>query len=200
MGGINEVKLGAACGYHAAPILCAAKKKKTPLLGGLNEMKLGQHDKYHATPLLSIENPPVVGGNNPAQTRRCVDFTPPRFCRCWKESPPNDEGDKKSSNGVVCGMHTARSHLEGQTRQCVGCTLPHSHLEGQTRWCVGCTPPCWPLEQWCRREGAQMPSSPPMVSPFSLLPPLPSPSYSFFCPPRSLGLHDVAFKIGRAHV
>ena len=38
-----------------------------------------------------------------------------------------------------------------------------------------------------------MPSSPPTVSPFSLLPPLPSPSYSFFCPPRSLGLRDVAF-------
>ena len=36
-----------------------------------------------------------------------------------------------------------------------------------------------------------MPSSPPTVSPFSLLPPLPSPSYSFFCPPRSLGLRDV---------
>ena len=94
-------------------------------------------------------------------------------------------------------MHTAHSHLEGQTRQCVGCTPPHSHLEGQMRWCVGCTPPCWPLEQRCRREGAQMPSSPPMVSPFSLLPPLPSPSYSFFCPPRSLGLHDVAFNSRR---
>ena len=38
-----------------------------------------------------------------------------------------------------------------------------------------------------------MPSSPPAVSPFSLLPPLPSPSYSFFCPPRSLSLRDVAF-------
>ena len=42
-----------------------------------------------------------------------------------------------------------------------------------------------------------MPSSPPTVSSFSLLPPLPSPSYSFFCPPRSLGLRDVAFNSGR---
>ena len=42
-----------------------------------------------------------------------------------------------------------------------------------------------------------MPSSPPTVSPFSLLPPLPSPSYSFFCPPRSLSLRDVAFDSGR---
>ena len=42
-----------------------------------------------------------------------------------------------------------------------------------------------------------MPSSPPAVSPFSLLPPLSSPSYSFFCPPRSLGLHDVVFNSGR---
>ena len=42
-----------------------------------------------------------------------------------------------------------------------------------------------------------MPSSPPAVSSFSLLPPLPSPSYSFFCPPRSLSLRDVAFDSGR---
>ena len=105
MGGINEVKLGVACGYHAAPILCAAKKENPPLLGGLNEMKLGWHDKYHAAPLLLIENPPIVGGNNPAQMRQRVDFTPPCFCRCWKESPPNDEGDKKA-----------------RTERCVGCT------------------------------------------------------------------------------
>ena len=42
-----------------------------------------------------------------------------------------------------------------------------------------------------------MPSSPPTVSPFSLLPPLSSPSYTFFCPPHSLGLCDVAFDSGR---
>ena len=74
-------------------------------MGGLNEMKLRQHDKYHAAPLLLIENPPVVGGNNPAWTRRHVDFTPPYFCCCWKESPPNNEGDKKA-----------------QMEWCVGCT------------------------------------------------------------------------------
>jgi len=38
---------------------------------------------------------------------------------------------------------------------------------------------------------------PPAVSSFSLLTPLPSPSYSLCCPPRSLGLRDVAFDGGR---
>jgi hypothetical protein len=56
LGGINEVKLGAACGYHAAPVVWAAKKNP-PSLGGLNEIKLGQCDEYH-TALLLMENPP----------------------------------------------------------------------------------------------------------------------------------------------
>ena len=50
MGGINEVKLGVAYGYYAAPIIYVTKKK--PLsLGGLNETKLGQCDGYHAAPI-----------------------------------------------------------------------------------------------------------------------------------------------------
>ena len=136
--------------------------------------------------------------------RQRVDFTPPRSCCYWKESPPLFGGDKKSLNQVVCGLHTTRSHLAGQTRRCVGCTpsrlhlkgwtrqrvgcmlprlclesqmrrcvgctLPHWHLEGWTRQCVGSTPPRWPLEQHYRREGAQMPSSPPAVSLFLSFP------------------------------
>jgi hypothetical protein len=59
LGGINKVKLGAACGYHATPVIWAAKKKTLPMMGGLNEIKLGQCDEYHTAPS-SMENPPSI--------------------------------------------------------------------------------------------------------------------------------------------
>jgi hypothetical protein len=110
-------------------------------------------------------------------------------------TPPHSCLESRTKRCVGCTP--PRSHLESQTRRCVGCTPPRWHLEGRTRRRVGSTPPRWPLERCYRREGAQTPSSPPAVSPFSLLPPLPSPSYSLFCAPHSLGLRDVAFDGGR---
>jgi len=89
----------------------------------------------------------------------------------WKESPQNKGGDKRCSNGAACGMHTARSHLEGQTR-----------------WCVGCTPPRWSLERRCRRDGAQMCSLPTRGSLFLLLLLLPLPPFHFLIPSTSSSL------------
>ena len=103
-----------------------------------------------------------------------MDFTLPRSCCYWKESPPSFGGDKKSLNRVVCGLHTTRSHLAGQTRCCVGCTLsrlflkgqmrqrvgcmpPHLCLESRTRRCVGCTLPRWHLEGRTRRHVGSTP-------------------------------------------
>jgi len=40
LGEINEVKLGAARGYHAAPVVCAVKKKNPPL-GGIIQLERG---------------------------------------------------------------------------------------------------------------------------------------------------------------
>ena len=77
IGGINEVKLGAACGYHTAPSSVLQKKEKPPSIGGLNEMKSGQCDGYHTAPLLLIKNPPqTIEGDRNARMERCVGCTP----------------------------------------------------------------------------------------------------------------------------
>ena len=117
------MKLGAACGYHAAPILCAAKKENPPLLGGLNEMKLGRHDKYHATLLLSIRIPPLLGGiiqlkQGGVWISRHLAFAiagknPPQMMRGIKKLERSGVWDAHCSftsgrpNEAVCGMHTA---------------------------------------------------------------------------------------------
>jgi hypothetical protein len=51
-------------------------QKKNPVMGGeLKEKKSGWYDIHHTTPFLSRKNPPIIGGNNPAQMSRHVDFT-----------------------------------------------------------------------------------------------------------------------------
>ena len=157
-GGDKRSEIGGGMWVSRRPHPLRCKKRKPPIIGGLNEMKLGWHDKYHAAPLLLIENPPIIGGNNPAQTRRRVDFTPPRFCRCWKESPQTMRGIKKLErsgvwdahrsfasgrpNEAVCGMHTA-SFASGRSNEMV-CGLHTASLASGTTVQEGggkCPPP-----------------------------------------------------------
>jgi hypothetical protein len=119
---------------------------------------------------------------------------PPRSSRCWKESPPKTMGRMKKlewsdvwvahcsfvsgrPNETACGFHTA-SFASGRSNE-AACGLHAASLASGTTLQGG---------------GGTNALLLPAVSPFSLLPPRSSPSYSLFCPPRSLGLRDVAVR------
>ena len=109
----------------------SAAKMKTPRCWGVKQNKIGAAwYPSHRPMVVDRESPLLLGGNNSAQTRWHVIS-----CRLvlWK-NPPQTMGEDKSSNWAVCGLHTARSHLEGQTKWCVGCTLPCWKVERGSVW------------------------------------------------------------------
>ena len=143
-----------------------------------------------------------------------MDFTLPRSCCYWKESPPNDGEDKKKlepsgvwvahclfasgrPNETLCGLHII-SFASGKLNEMV-CGLHTALLASGRSNEVACGIHTASLASrtMLQEGGGTNALLPTRGFPFLVLPPLPSPSYSRFYRPRSLRPCDVAFDGGR---
>jgi hypothetical protein len=178
-GGINEVKLGAACGYHAAPVVCAAKRIP-PSLGGIIQLERG--GLWISRRLIAVagKNPPqTIGGGGIKKLERSGVWV---AHRSFASGRPNE---------TVCGMHTA-SRVSGRSNEMVCGMHTASFASGRLNELVcGVHTVSLASEMTLQEGGGTNALLPTRSCPFRILPPPPSPSH--FCPPCSLSLRDVAF-------